>query len=322
MMGVSNMREIFTALINAGMDQNMPAAVVENGTAASQRKFVGSIETLHYTAKENNVVSPAVIIVGKVCSLSDKLDWFSKKPLFGKKIVVTRARTNASVLSEKLKDLGCHVIEAPCIRIEPLDNAELEKAIKNIESYNWIVFTSAAGADLFFDYLIEIKFDIRKLYHIKFAAVGSETQKTIEKRGVCVDYVPKQYNGRELAEGLLFQIQKNDKILLAGAKTNSGEIAKIFSDNNIDFENIALYETVYETAQNESIAETDWVAFTSSSSVEGFAKAFPDINLTQINGLCIGEQTAETAKKYGIKTIISKKATIDGMVEKLKEVLL
>ena len=333
MMGVSNMRDICDGLINAGMERTVPAAVVENATTFSQRKFVGDIETLYDIAKKNNVVSPSVIIVGKVCSLSDKLDWFSKKPLFGKKVIVTRARTSASVLSEQLKELGCYVLETPCIRIVPLlqntqNNVELTNAIENIKNYSWLVFTSGTGVDLFFDYLSDINFDIRKLHHIKFAAVGSETKRTIQKRGIFVDYTPEQYNGRELAKGLLSQIQKDEKILIARAKTGSEEILEIFTNNGIDFENIALYDTLYETGQYDNVAEMiannqiDYVTFTSSSTVEGFVKTFPDIDLKNINGLCIGEQTVETAKKYGIQTIMSEKATISSMIEKLKEALI
>ena len=330
MMGVANMREICDGLINAGMGRSMPAAVIENAATFAQRKFVGDIGALHDIAKKNNVVSPAVIIVGKVCALSDKLDWFSKKPLLGKSVIVTRARTSASVLSEQLKELGCNVIEAPCIRIVPLvqNNAALEAAIENIADYGWLVFTSGAGVNLFFDHLMDTGFDIRQLHHIKFAAVGSETRKEIQKRGIFVDYVPEKYNGRELAKGLLPRVNKGEKILLARAKIGSAEILEVFGDNAVAFESVALYDALYETGQNDNAKQMladnqiDYVTFTSSSTVEGFVKVFPDIDLKNINGLCIGEQTAETAKKYGIKAIMSEKATISSMIDKLKEVLI
>jgi len=124
------------------------------------------------------------------------------------------------------------------------------------------------------------------------------------------------------------QVQKDEKILLARAKIGSEEILEIFADNGIDFENIALYDTIYATGQNDNVMEMiannqiDYVTFTSSSTVEGFIKAFPHIEIKNINGLCIGEQTAETAKKYEIKTIVSEKATINSMIDKLKEVLI
>jgi len=325
MMGIANMQEICGGLIAAGMERTMPAAVVENATTFSQRKFVGDIETLPKMAKEHGVVSPAVVIVGRVCSLSEKFDWFSKKPLFGKKVVVTRAKTSASVLSEQLKELGCHAIEVPCIKIEPLtqNNAALKNALENIMDYNWLVFTSGTGADLFFDHLMEMAFDIRELHHIKIAAVGSETKKTIQKRGIFVDYTPEQYSGPELAKGLVTQLDKDEKILILRAKLGSEEILEVFAENNIAFENIAIYDTICEPGQNESVdlTDIDYVTFTSSSTVEGFVKAFPGVDPKSINGLCIGEQTAKTAQKYGIKTIVSEKATITSMIEKLKEVL-
>jgi uroporphyrinogen III methyltransferase/synthase len=270
------------------------------------------------------LISPAVIIVGRVCSLSDNLDWFSKKPLFGKKIIVTRARENASVLSERLKQLGAHVTQAPCIQIVPLveNNIPLENALENIEAYNWIVFTSGTGAELFFDYLINRGFDLRGLHHVKFAAVGPETKKTIEKRGIFTDYTPEEYNGRTLAYGLLTQLKKDEKILIAKAKAGSEEMPEILAAHGMDFESITLYDTLYETGQydNTDIAEIDWVTFTSSSTVEGFVKLFPEIGKKNIKAICIGEQTAKTAEKYGIHTIVSEQATINSMIEKLKEV--
>ncbi len=333
MMGVSALREICQGLINAGMESSMPAAIIENATLPCQRKFVGDLETLFVMAKENNVISPAVIIVGKVCTLSDTLDWFSRKPLFGKRVLVTRARTSESALSEQLRVLGCDVIETPCIRIAPIieNNTQLEKAVTNIDEYGWLVFTSGVGVNLFFDYLCAIGFDIRKLHHMKIAAVGSETEKEIQKRGVFVDYTPEIYNSQELAKGLLTMLlphsESNKKILIARAKLGGEEMPDIFIKNGVAFDDIALYDTVFENRQNDTVLEmlnkdcVDFVTFTSSSTVEGFVNAFPNNKLENIRSVCIGERTAETARKYGIKTVISEKATINSMVERLKEML-
>lgn len=323
MMSVSGIKEICKGCLDAGMDKDMPAAIVENATTSKQRKFIGTVENISKMVDEYKIVSPTVIIVGKVCMLSEKLDFFSKKPLLHTNVIVTRARAGESKLTTSLRELGCGVIEMPSIRIVPTvsENNELKNAISNLRDYSWLVFTSAVGVNIFFDYLIENEIDIRKLQHMKIAVVGSETKKEILKRGLTVDLMPDDYNGTALANKIAMQADKNEKILLLRAKIASEDILNILQESGFTAIDIALYETLFEEPAQKLLecAQIDYVTFTSSSTVEGFVKPMPDFDFSKIKAVCIGEQTAKTARKYGFQVFISKKAGIDSMVEKIKE---
>lgn len=328
MMSVSSIEEICNGCLLAGMKKDMPAAIIENATTVIQRKFIGTLETLPNIALQNNITSPSVIIIGNVCELSEKLDWFSNR----KKVIVTKGKTNNSVLAKKLKSLNCTVIEMPTIKISKLlhNNEELNISLNNIKDYSWILFTSAVAVNLFFDHLIELNIDIRKLHHLKIGVVGSETKKEILKRGLTVDYVPTDYNGVSLAKGLIKLITPTEKLLILRSKIGSEDILNTFKDNNIDFDNVAIYNTTTETESNKATiqllknGQIDYVTFTSSSTVKGFVdlcSTLENFNFNKINGICIGTQTANTARTYGINVFISQQSTIDSIVKKVKELI-
>ena len=327
MMSVSALGDICKGCLQAGMDKNTPAAIIENATLNIQRKFMGTVETLQEIAEKNEVVSPSVIIIGEVCALSSKFDWFGKKPLLNKSVVVTRAKSSESKLTKQLKKLGAKVVEMPCIHIEPIlnGNRELEKAVAEIENYNWLVFTSGKGVELFFEYLKGVQIDIRKLHHMKIAVVGSETKREVMNRGLTVEYIPGEYNSDALAKGLLQHISANEKVLIARAKIGADSILNIFKEANVDFENVAIYDTIHKIEANEKFIgmisenQVDYVMFTSASTVEGFVKSVPNVDFRKIKGICIGEKTAKAAESYGMQVFASGEATIISMIEKLKE---
>ena len=312
-MGVSAIEEICAGCIAAGMEADMPASIVENATTSFQRKFVGTVETLPVIALSNAVQSPALIIIGKVCSLSERYDWFSKKPLLNKRVVVARTKPGISKLSGGLRELGCHVVEMPCPEIVPL-SFSLDK----VYSYSWLVLTSSVGVDVFFNHLIESDFDIRALHHLKIACVGTETEKEINKRGIKVDYVPSQFNGAALARGLCERIKKEERLFIARAKDGAQDLTRILSDGGFDFDDIAIYEKTH-VPKKMTIGDADFVAFTSSSAVDRFAESVVDVDFSKIKAVCIGERTAATAKSFGMEIYISREATINSMIEKIEE---
>ena len=320
MMSVSAIGDVCGGCIAAGMDKDMPAAIVENATMGNQRKFIGTVETLPSMARENTVQSPAVIVIGKVSQLSERYDWFSKKPLFGKRAIVARVKPGTSKLSEKLRELGCHVTESPPAKIVPLTapGSSIAKAIESIKGYSWLVFTSAIGANAFFDYIIEVGMDIRALHHLKIACVGKETEKEVNKRGVIVDYRPAQFNGAMLAQGLAELVVSGQRVLIARAKDGAEDLTRILEGAGVDFDDVAIYEKTLETKPID-VNGADFVAFTSSSTVEWFAKSAQGADLTQIKAVCIGEKTAATAKSHGMEVHISTDATIDSIVDKIKQ---
>jgi len=328
LMSVSSIEEICNGCLLADMDSDMPAAIIENATMSEQRKFLGTIETLSQIALENQVLSPSIIIIGKVCLLSEKLDFFTKKTLLHKKVIVTQARTGTSSLTTKLRDLGCRVVEVPTIKISSLlqENKIFEDILSRIQDYKWLIFTSSVGVNLFFNFLTEKGFDIRNLHHLKIAAVGSETRKELLKRGLIVDYTPGEYHGVALAKGLINQINQNEKLLLLRSKIGSEAMLDVLTNNNIDFNSFPIYDTILENkkiTQLSQIEKFNYITFTSSSTVEGFVKIATSsrFDFSKLNAICIGNQTANTARLHGFKVFVSKEATIDSMVAKIKEIV-
>jgi uroporphyrinogen III methyltransferase/synthase len=316
LMGVATVNAICENCVAAGMSKDMPAAIVENAAANSQRKFLGTVATLPEIASANKVKSPAVIIIGEACKFSERYDWFGKKPLLNKRIVVACVKPEASKLVKSLRELGCDVIEIPCFKIIPLTSSgcALEKKLENLKDYSWLVFTSCAGVNIFLDYLIERGVDIRELSGMKIACVGIETEREVKKRGIKANYVPAEYNGAALARGLTELVKKGSKLLIARAKNGDQNLTRILANAKIDFDDVGIYEKI-ENDSSIVANDFDFAAFTSPSAVDGFAKTAAH----KIKAVCIGEKTAVAARAYGMEVYVSAEATINSMVEKIKE---
>lgn len=318
MMGVTALPEISQGLLDAGAPPDLPAALVENGTTARQRKILSTISALPGLAAEQNIRPPAIMVVGEVCALSEKLDWFSRLPLAGMSVLVTNPKESGIVLGEKLRKLGCDVTRYPCVEIKPLEVPDV--LFDRLRGYGWIVFTSAVGARLFFDGLLPGR-DIRTLVGIKFAAVGSETAKEIAKHGLRVDFVPEIYDAKQLAIGLLRVSLPGERLLLFRAKTGAEELPRILAEHGFLFDDIAAYETVCRDVKDSRLQEAlaanryDLVAFTSASAVTGFAQTANGVDFTKINSVCIGGKTSEKAREYGMNASVSESAAMDGIVD-------
>lgn len=324
LMGVASMPVICKELLDAGMDPAMPAAILENGTSAHQRRVVSDIQNLPEEAAKAEIKSPAIIVVGKVCSLAEEFHWAEDRPLGKVKVMLTRPKERGSALTAKLQEYGAEVVEVPTIETDRiLDNDALDEALKNIEAYQWAVFTSPFGVKVFFRRLLELAIDIRKLCGLKFATIGSATQKAIEEKGILVDLVPEIYDGKALGEALARRVREEESsgkrqlILIPRAKIGSEELIRPLEEAGLHYEDLPVYET-----EEAAVSEFDWyddsvdyVAFTSASTVRGFVKIARDIDYTTVKALCIGEQTAQEAQRYGMQTFIAEKATMDSMVE-------
>ena len=302
------------------MSKETPIAIIEKGTTARQRELVTTLENVVIEAQKAEVKAPAVIIVGDVCKLHDKFSWTYKRPLNGKRIVITRPKDLCSSFSEKIRELGGEAIEFPCIKTKAINDLNI---VKDIREYNWLVFTSAFGVKAFFEALKSENLDVRILYNIKIAVIGSGTSSEFEEMGIKVDLMPENYNVKALAKELVTQVKKDEKVLLFRAKEGSNEINKIFDENNILYNDIPAYETIYDTEFCEFSSDIiisgdyDYAAFTSASTVKGFVNSLPNLDFTKVNALCIGEQTANEAIKYGMNVIISDNATIESMIDSL-----
>lgn len=325
LMGVASLPVICRELLEAGMDPETPAAVLENGTSAHQRRVVSDLRNLPEAAEKAEIKPPSIIVVGKVCSLAEKFHWAEDRPLGKLKIMVTRPRDRSSGLTARLQEYGAEVIEVPAVETDMiLDNDALNEALKILKEYQWIAFTSPYGVKAFFRKLMEMKIDIRNLQGVKFAAIGSATQKAIEEKGVLVDLVPETYDGKALGEALVRRLLEEEEntgerqlVLIPRAKIGSEEVIRPLEEAGLLYEDLPVYDTAEAPAgefarYDESV---DYVAFTSASTVRGFVKMAKDIDYTEVKAVCIGEQTAQEARNYGMQTFTAEKASIDSMVE-------
>ena len=322
LMGVGSLPKICQGLLEAGMEPSIPAAVVESGTLSSQRKVVSTLEKLPEKARDARIKSPAIIVVGKVCGLSDRFDWFDRLPLKGKNVVVTRPADRIGTLAGQLRQLGADVTEYPCIRtVARQPSPQLDQAIENLSQYRWLVFTSPAGPGIFFDRLRSAGKDARTLAGLKLAAIGPKTASELERYGVMADLVPEVYDSEHLAVAMA---REEGPVLLCRASRGSSALPEIFAKNGIPFADIPCYDTVYENPDPSSVRvlldKPVLVSFTSASTVRGFVESLPGVDLSHVVGCCIGPQTAAEAKKYGISVVTAKEATVESLIECIKEV--
>ncbi|NJB68275.1 uroporphyrinogen III methyltransferase/synthase [Desulfobaculum xiamenense] len=310
-MGVKNLPMIAERLISGGRDPKTPVALVRWGTRCNQESMVSTLENVADEAARRNFQAPSIIVVGSVCSLHDKLNWFEKRPLLGKGVVVTRAREQASGFADILREQGACVMQFPTISINALpDYAEVREAIGGIDSYDWVVFTSVNGVRHFWNVLESMNLDTRVLGGRKVAAIGPATAEELALRGIRADFVPDKYVAEHVVEGLIARgVGQGTKVLVPRARVARevlpDELRKVGAEVRI--------LPVYETGLNESgpealvkrleAGEVDFVTFTSSSTVENFFRLLPPDELRKhqprVKLACIGPVTAKTLEGFG-----------------------
>lgn len=316
LMGVSALSDICNGLLGAGMESDMPAAILQQGTTAGQKKIIATVSTLAEEVEKQGIQTPAIIVVGKVCALGNSFGWYEKKPLFGKRILVTRPKERSGTLCGKLRENGAEVVEMPTIKTVPIsENKSLKNTLERLGEYDYLVFTSPAGVKIFFDELRECRMDIRSLGTARIAAIGKGTQKELEERGLICDLVPEIYDGEHLGILLGETAKDGEKILIPrAAEGNQQLIREIEKRTKAEITDLPIYETVYETARFEP-EHVDMAVFTSASTVKGFAQAIQNLDIKEILAVCIGKQTEAAAKALGMRTVTAKEATIDSLVE-------
>lgn len=327
LMGVGNLSYIVENLTKYGRKPSTPVALVRWGTTKRQKTLVGTLENIVELVKESGFTSPAVTIVGEVVNLRDTLKWFEDKPLFGKRVLVTRARAQASNLSSLLAKQGAEIIEFPAIEIQPPKSYQkLDQAIEEIAEYDWIVFTSVNGVDYFSDRLVLKDRDWRDLKGLKICAIGPKTAERLSELGLKIDYVPPEYRAEGIIEGLKERDIAGKKILLARAAVARdilpGELEALGAKVTV----APTYQTVIpkvDQVGTESLLQgdkIDLITFTSSSTVKNFKKLWESLGDTDIFAkaltACIGPITANTAKEEGfLIDIQAKEYTIEGLVQ-------
>jgi len=329
LMGVGNLTKIVEQLIKNGKTENTPVALIRWGTRPEQQVVTGTLNNIVEEVARVGLKSPAIIIIGDVVKLRNKLKWFENKPLFGKRILVTRSREQASYLSEKIEDLGGEAWEYPTIVIEePSDYAPLDRAITKASEYDWIIFTSVNGVKAFFNRMAMLKIDIRKLGNVRLCAIGPKTKEAIEEKGLLVEFVPEVFRAEAIVEGLKNTLHSGQKILLPRADLARPVLLDSLQELNLQVDEAIAYRTVNNTEDSKELLEKiknkeiNVITFTSSSTVKNFIQLLEDNNteelLKGITVACIGPITAETAREMGLKVdITAEKYTIDGLIAAL-----
>lgn len=314
-MGVKNLPFIVSNLVKNGRSKDTPVAVIRWGATPEQKTVVGTLADIADRVATAGIKPPALTVVGEVVNLKSTLDWFEKKPLFGRRIVVTRAREQASSFAERLARAGADVIEFPTIEtVPPQSWASLDKELARLDIYNWVIFTSANGVKYFVDRLKEIGSDIRALKGIKIQAIGPKTAEAVESMGVRVDSVPSEYRAEAVVISLGADGVAGKNILIPRAKVARdvlpGELRKMGANVVI----ADAYETIKPDAKRDEMKKlfeegrVDVVTFTSSSTVSNFVEMFgKEETLKLMNGVkvaSIGPITSDTARKFGLNPVI------------------
>jgi uroporphyrinogen III methyltransferase/synthase len=326
-MGVKTLPNIVAALIAGGMSSDTPAAAVQWGTHPRQRTVTATVSTLADAIREAGLTAPVITVIGPVVDLRGEIAWFDRRPLFGKRIVVTRAQAQASALTERLAAAGAEVIEMPATRIEPCDLAGLRDALGDIAAFDWIVFTSQNAVQVAWDALRAMGLDARAFAGVKIAAVGPMTADALLQRGLAVDVVPERF----VAEGLLDALRSREDVRGARVLYVAGEGARETLERGLigagaSVERVTAYRSVVDGTDADSLktrldrGDVDLATFTSASSVRAFVDLVGAERARRVPAASIGPITTEAARDAGLDVAIeATTSTIDGLVEAIVE---
>ncbi|MFH1068930.1 MAG: uroporphyrinogen-III C-methyltransferase, partial [Candidatus Glassbacteria bacterium] len=313
-MGIGRLGKIADRLLAHGRPGKTPVAVIQRGTTQMQRTVVGKLKDIEEKVKREGLEPPAMIVVGEVVGLREKLSWFEKSPLFGRTVIVTRAREQASDFTRRLQEAGARVIEMPTIRIGPCpDPAALDRALERIGGFDWIVFTSVNGVKALVDELIARGLDVRALGAASLCAIGPATAAALTRLGLKVDLVPETYVAESIVEALKNRGPLDGKrIFLPRAEIARKVLPEALTALGAEVVEAAVYSTRIESPDNlDQVKQAlvdgriDVVTFTSSSTVENFVTLVGQDIAGRAAGrtvyAAIGPVTAEKAASFGLK---------------------
>jgi uroporphyrinogen III methyltransferase/synthase len=307
-MGVKNLPSISERLIAAGRDPDEPAAAIQRGTWPDQRTVVATASTLPGAVADAGLRAPAILLFGPVAARREQIGWLERRPLHGRKVVVTRARAQASSLAAVLRGLGAEVAELPAIRIEPrIDTAEVAAMVENVHSYALVCLTSPNGAELLMAALAERGLDGRALANATIAAIGPGTARRLRELGLIADVVPPRSIAESLVEALR-EVEVSDRpVLVARAAEARDVLPDALAERGAKVDVVPLYETVREPASEEllaAIADADYVTFTSASTVRFFLESVGDAFPAGARVVSIGPVTSATARDLGLDVAV------------------
>lgn len=325
LMGVERIESITAQLVAKGMAPATPVAMIRWATTGRQQTIRGRLDDIARIVLETGFEAPAVAIFGDVVNLRDELNWFEKRPLFGRRIVVTRTRSQAGALSSRLVALGADVIELPTIRIEPpLDVRAFAELVVNAHTYDWLVFTSPNGVNAFFEVYYRAYTDAREIGGVKIAAIGPATAQRVKEFRLLPNLQPKEF----VTEGLIKSFEEegaleNQKVLIVRAEKTRDLLAGALTKQGAIVDEGVGYRTVPETAATDRTGTierfrnegADLITFASSSAVESFVA----LNLPLADGVkmaSMGPVTSRTLRRHGFKVDIeSPKPSIESFAD-------
>jgi uroporphyrinogen III methyltransferase/synthase len=340
-MGVKRLAANAAALIEAGRDPDEPAAAVERGTMAGQRTVVATLATLAEAVEREGVGAPALIVVGPVVARREALAWLERRPLHGRRVVVTRARAQASGLATTLRGLGAEVVELPAIRIEPrTESEEVRRAVGRVGAgeYSLVCLTSPNGVRLLFEALGEAGLDARAFGvrpeqqqvgkggswgggEARVAAIGPGTARALAEHGIAADVVPERFVAEALVEALADIDVEGKRVLIARAAKARDVLPDALRERGAEVDVVALYETVREEPAPEAVEaaqNADYVTFTSSSTVRNLTEALGDRFPSGARVVSIGPITSESAREAGLTVAVeADRHDVDGLVDAL-----
>jgi uroporphyrinogen III methyltransferase / synthase len=321
-MGVKRLGQNAASLIEAGRDPEEPAAAIERGTWPGQRTVTATLGTIAETVSREEIKAPALIVVGEVARRREELEWLERRPLHGRRVVVTRARAQASGLATTLRGLGAEVVELPAIRIEPrIDSEEVGAVAGALGVYELVCLTSPNGVRLLFEAMENAGVDARALAGVTVAAIGPGTARALAERGVLADVVPERFVAEGLLEALEGHAVDGTRVLVARAAEARDVLPDALRERGAEVDVLALYETVREQPSDEEIEaaqNADYVTFTSSSTVTNLTEALGDRFPKDARIVSIGPITSETIGAAGLKVDVeAKRHDIDGLLEAL-----
>jgi uroporphyrinogen III methyltransferase/synthase len=325
-MGVKNLPHIANNLIAHGRPADTPVAVIRWGTTPKQQTVTGTLRTIEAAVRKAGIKAPAIIIIGGVVTLRETMQWFEKRPLLGRRIVVTRAREQASDMLNRLTELGAECIQCPTIQVgPPADWAPVDDAIQTLDRYDWIVFTSVNGVDFFFRRLFDSGRDMRQLGHIKTAAIGPATAQRLRSWGLTSDIVPQSYRAESVVDAFAATAITGRRVLLPRAKEARSVLPVELTRMGASVDEITTYETRQASNSGQELNQRladgtiDMVTFTSSSTVKNFHRLLEpnraDRLMQGVTVASIGPITSQTARDLGLTVAIEADAyTIPGLI--------
>jgi uroporphyrinogen III methyltransferase / synthase len=326
-MGVKNLPSIAANLVTNGRSADTPVAVIRWGTTPRQKTVTGTLDTIVDETQKAGIKAPAIIIVGGVVNLRKSMQWFENRPLMGRRIVVTRAREQASDLVRQLTEYGAECIQCPTIQVGPPPDWDgVDKAIALLHQYDWIVFTSVNGVDFFFRRVFENGLDVRTLGHIKTATIGPATADRLRSWGMKSDIIPQSYRAESVVDAFASKQVKGSNVLLPRAMEARSVLPVELTRMGATVHEVTAYKTrqavnsAADLIARLTAGTIDLITFTSSSTVKNFHRLLPPDRVDRLMGgvgvASIGPITSQTARDLGLRvTIEADTYTVPGLIQ-------